>query len=155
MPRRMAPDDLALEVERTMTSGDVIDVLIELAAVRGLPMHIRSDNGPEFIARAIRSWLAKAKVNTLYIEPGSPWENGYAESFNSKLRDELLNAEVFENLEQAKALGLAWRLEYNHRRPHSALNYQTPAAYAASLAEPPVAALPAAQPAKEQVVILS
>ena len=144
---------LALEVERSMTAGDVIDVLIELAAVRGVPGHVRSDNGPEFIATAIRSWLESAKVGTLYIEPGSPWENGYAESFHSKLRDELLNAEVFETLPHAKVLGLAWRLDYNHRRPHSSLGYRTPAAYAASLSGPPVAPLPADRTAKEEVIL--
>jgi putative transposase len=122
---------LVLEVNRTMTANDVVDVLIDLAALRGLPRHIRSDNGPEFIAGAIRSWLAGAKVQTLYIEPGSPWENGYAESFHSRLRDELLDVEVFMSLAEAKALAMAWRLEYNHRRPHSSLKYQTPAAFAA------------------------
>jgi putative transposase len=123
---------LALEVSRSMTAADVVDVLMELAALRGMPRHIRSDNGPEFIAQGIRSWLATAKVQTLYIEPGSPWENGYAESFHSRLRDELLNAEVFASVMEAKALALAWRLEYNHRRPHSSLKYQTPAEFAAS-----------------------
>jgi putative transposase len=141
---------LALEVERSMTAGDVLNVLIELTSIRGVPGHIRSDNGPEFIAQAIRSWLATAKINALYIEPGSPWQNGYAESFGSKLRDELLNAEVFENVPMAKALGLNWRLDYNHRRPHSSLGYRTPAAFAASLADPPVAPLPPAQPTKQQ-----
>jgi transposase InsO family protein len=123
---------LALEVQRSMTAGDVVDVLVELATLRGTPKHIRSDNGPEFIATAIRSWLGSAKVETLYIEPGSPWENGYAESFHSRLRDELLNVEVFGSVAEAKALALAWRLEYNHRRPHSSLKYQTPAEFAAS-----------------------
>jgi transposase InsO family protein len=106
---------LVLEVNRGMTATDVVDVLMELASLRGMPRHIRSDNGPEFIARAIRSWLGGAKVETLYIEPGSPWENGYAESFRARLRDELLDAEVFAGVAEAKALALAWRLEYNHR----------------------------------------
>jgi putative transposase len=123
---------LALEVGRKMNSVKVIDALIELAYLRGMPRHLRSDNGSEFIARAIRSWLAGAGVQTLYVEPGSPWENGYAESFNGKLRDELLNMEEFGNVAEARALGMAWRMEYNHRRPHSALGYQTPAAFAAS-----------------------
>jgi putative transposase len=144
---------LALEVERGMTANDVVDVLIELSAVRGVPAHIRSDNGPEFIAGAIRRWLEAAKVDTLYIEPGSPWENGYAESFHSKLRDELLNVEEFETLAMARALGMSWRLEYNHRRPHSSLGYRTPAAFAGSLAPAPVAALPTPRPAREQVVL--
>ena len=123
---------LALEVSRSMTAADVVDVLVELAALRGMPRHVRSDNGPEFIAQGIRSWLSAAKVQTLYIEPGSPWENGYAESFHSRLRDELLNAEVFASVMEAKALALTWRLDYNHRRPHSSLKYQTPAEFAAS-----------------------
>lgn len=122
---------LALEVGRRMTSEDVIDVLVELFAVRGVPGHIRSDNGPEFIARAIRKHLAQTGVGTLYIEPGAPWENGYAESFHSRLRDELLNREEFASLAEAKELGAQWRAEYNHRRPHSALNYRTPAEFAA------------------------
>jgi putative transposase len=132
---------LCLEVNRGMTSGDVIDVLIELFHVRGLPEHVRSDNGPEFIAKAIRSWLAKADVKTLYIAPGSPWENGYAESFHSRLHDELLDAELFMSLAEAKHLATQWRLEYNHRRPHSSLGYQTPATFAASCAAAPSATL--------------
>lgn len=123
---------LALEVDRRMTATDVIDVLIELTALRGLPEYIRSDNGPEFIAQAIRSWLATSKVGTWYIEPGSPWQNGYAESFHARLRDELLATEVFETVAEAKMLATQWRLEYNHRRPHSSLAYQTPAAFAAT-----------------------
>lgn len=144
---------LALEAARSMGANEVVEVLMELSQVRGAPKHIRSDNGPEFIAAAIRRWLSAAKIGALYIEPGSPWENGYAESFHSKLRDELLNTEVFENLAMARALGLEWRLDYNHRRPHSSLGYRTPAMFAASLAEPPVATLPTAQQAKEQVVL--
>ena len=141
---------LALEVERSMTAGDVLDVLIDLIGARGMPQHVRSDNGPEFIAKAIRSWLTLSRIDALYIEPGSPWQNGYAESFGSKLRDELLNVEEFENLAMAKSLGLNWRQDYNHRRPHSSLGYRTPAEFAASLADPPVAPLPADQPAKQQ-----
>jgi putative transposase len=123
---------LVLEVNRSMTATDVVDVLMELVSLRGMPRHVRSDNGPEFIADAIRSWMSSAKVQTLYIEPGSPWENGYAESFHSRLRDELLGVEVFGSVAEAKALALEWRLEYNHRRPHSSLKYQTPAEFAAS-----------------------
>jgi transposase InsO family protein len=110
-----------------------VEVLMELFLIRGTPSHLRSDNGPEFIARPRRRrrWLARASVETLYIEPGSPWENGYAESLNARLRDELLNAEEFDSLRMAKALATAWRSEYNHRRPHGALKYQTPAAFAA------------------------
>ncbi len=148
---------LALEARRSFTSGDVIDALRELRLIRGMPMNIRSDNGPEFIARAIRSWLESANVQTLYIEPGSPWENGYAESFHGRLRDELLEGELFTCLAEAKMLSTQWRLEYNHRRPHSSLGYVTPASFAASLAEPPVGAspLPAPRPAKREEVILS
>jgi len=149
---------LALEARRSFTSADVIDVLRELLLIRGTPLHIRSDNGPEFIAAAIRSWLERANVKTLYIEPGSPWENGYAESFHGRLRDELLDAELFGCLTEAKMLSEQWRLEYNHRRPHSSLGYVAPAAFAAaSLAQAPVGAAPLPAPgrAKEQQVILS
>jgi transposase InsO family protein len=144
---------VALEVGRTMTATDAVDVLIELVQARGVPGHIRSDNGPEFIAEAIRSWLGHSGIGTLYIEPGSPWENGYAESFHARLRDELLDLEIFETVAEARTLATRWRLEYNHRRPHSSLGYVTPAAFAASLAEPAVAALPTAQQAKEQLVL--
>ena len=148
---------LALKVDRSITSEDVIDTLAELFAMRGVPKCIRSDNGPEFIARAIGSWLASARVETLYIEPGSPWENGYAESFHGRLRDELLDAELFTCLAEAKMLSVQWRLEYNHRRPHSSLGYRTPAWFAASLAESAVGAapLPSPRPAKRREVILS
>jgi transposase InsO family protein len=149
---------LALEVGRTMTAGDVVDVLIELSHVRGIPRHIRSDNGPEFIAAAIRSWLGTSGIGVLYVEPGSPWQNGYAESFHARLRDELLNAEVFETLGEAKTLAMQWRLEYNHRRPHSSLGYVTPAAFAASGAAPTVGATPLPperHPRKKKLVTLS
>jgi transposase InsO family protein len=144
---------LALEVGRSMTARDVVDVLMELVVARGVPENIRSDNGPEFIAQAIREWLGASGIGTLYIEPGSPWENGYAESFHARLRDELLDLEVFETVAEARMLATRWRLEYNHRRPHSSLGYVTPAAFAASLAEPPVAALPAAQQAKKELLL--
>ena len=125
----------------------------ELVHTRGAPAHIRSDNGPEFIAVAIRSWLGRSGIGTLYIQPGSPWENGFAESFHSRLRDELLDVEVFETVAEARMLATQWRLEYNHRRPHSSLGYRTPAAFAASLAEPPVASLPTARQAKKELVL--
>jgi transposase InsO family protein len=125
-------ENLALEVRRQFKATDVVDVLRELIALRGTPAHIRCDNGPEFIAQAVKNWLETSHIGPLYIEPGSPWQNGYAESFNSKLRDELLAVEIFETLPQAKALAIHWRWEYNHRRPHSSLNYQTPAAFAAT-----------------------
>ena len=138
---------VALEVDRSITAEKVIDVLVELFRIRGVPKHIRSDNGPEFIAQAIRRWLSQAGVETLYVEPGSPWENGYAESFHSRLRDELTNREEFTNLAEAKHLADAWRLEYNHRRPHSSLGYQTPAEFAAGCA---AASAPAAPPLQQQ-----
>lgn len=131
---------LALEVDRHMTASDVIDVLAQVILIRGAPTSIRSDNGPEFIAQALRSYLDAAKIGTLYIEPGSPWENGYAESFNGKLRDELLNAESFADLREAKALAAGWQNDYNHRRPHSSLGYRTPAAYSAQCGAAAVAA---------------
>ena len=115
---------LAILVKRQITSHDVIEVLFELFIFRGIPEHIRSDNGSEFTAKAIRNWLG---VKTLFIEPGSPWENGYIESFNGKLRDELLNREIFTTLTEAKILIEQWRREYNHFRPHSSLGYRPPA----------------------------
>ena len=118
---------LAVVVKRRITSQEVIDRLFELFILRGIPEHIRSDNGPEFTARAIRRWLNRLGVKTMYIEPGSPWENGYIESFNGKLRDELLNREIFTTLEEARVLIEQWRQEYNHIRPHSSLGYRPPA----------------------------
>ena len=125
---------LALKVDRSITSEDVIDTLAELFAMRGVPKHIRSDNGPEFIAQAIRRWLGQVEVEALYIEPGSPWENGYAESFHSRLRDEFLALEVFESLPAARRLTAVWRHDYNHERPHSSLDYRTPVGFAAACA---------------------
>jgi len=117
---------LAMRVDRHITSGDVLETLYELFLLRGVPEHIRSDNGPEFTAKAVRRWLYRVGVKTLFIEPGSPWENGYLESFNSKLRDELLNGEVFTTLTEARVLIEQWRMEYNHIRPHSSLGYRSP-----------------------------
>ena len=118
---------LAMLVNRRITSLDVIDQLFQLFILRGVPEHIRSDNGPEFTAKAIKGWLNRLNVKTLFIEPGSPWENGYIESFNGKLRDELLNREVFYTLTEAKILIEQWRKEYNQVRPHSSLGYRPPA----------------------------
>ena len=118
---------LAMLVARHITSGDVIEQLYELFLLRGVPEHIRSDNGPEFTAKEVRRWLNRVGVKTLFIELGSPWENGYVESFNSKLRDELLNGEVFTTLTEARILIEQWRREYNHIRPHSSLGYRPPA----------------------------
>ena len=122
---------LAIEVARSFTARQVVEVLRYLFAVRGAPKHIRSDNGPEFVAKELNKWLKQANVQTLFIAPGSPWENGYVESFNGKLRDELLNGELFLSLAEARWVIDRWRLDYNHHRPHSALDYQTPAAFAA------------------------
>ena len=122
---------LAIEVGRSFRARDVIDVLQYLFAVRGTPEHLRSDNGPEFVARSVRRWLDQTGVGTLFIAKGSPWENGYVESFNGKLRDELLNRELFLSLEDARWVIDRWRLDYNHHRRHSALDYETPAAFAA------------------------
>ena len=118
---------LAMPVNRRITSLDVIDQLYELFLLRGVPEYIRSDNGSEFTAKAIRNWLNRVGVKTLFIEPGSPWENGYIESFNGKLRDELLNCEIFTTLVEAKVLIEEWRREYNGVRPHSSLGYRPPA----------------------------
>ena len=118
---------LAVLVARKIKTQDVIDTLFNLFIFRGIPRHIRSDNGPEFTAKAIRKWLSRLGVKTLYIEPGSPWENGYVESFNGKMRDELLNREIFTTLEEAKVLIEQWRREYNQVRPHSSLGYRPPA----------------------------
>jgi transposase InsO family protein len=118
---------LAIDVERRLNSEDVLDRLAQLFVERGTPRYIRSDNGAEFTAHAVRDWLERVQVQTLFIEPGSPWENGYIESFNGKLRDELLDREIFYTLKEAKVLIANWRWEYNHFRPHSALGYRPPA----------------------------
>ena len=132
---------LTLKVDRSITSEDVIDTLAELFAMRGVPRHIRSDNGPEFIAKAIQRWTKQLGIETLYIEPGSPWENGYAESFHGKLRDEFLALEVFENLDAARKLTSTWKEDYNHHRPHSSLGYVAPAEFAARCAHSDFATL--------------
>ncbi|MDX5986378.1 IS3 family transposase [Sphingomonas echinoides] len=118
---------LALPVARRLRSEDVLAALAELFVTRGPPAHIRSDNGSEFIANAVQQWLARIGVKTLYITPGSPWENGYCESFNGSMRDELLNGEIFYTLAEAKILTEAWRRHYNTVRPHSSLGYRPPA----------------------------
>ena len=118
---------LAIDVARRLTSDDVLERLSELFVRRGVPHYIRSDNGPEFAAKAVRDWLGRVGVGTLYIEPGSPWENGYIESFNGKLGDELLDGEVFDTLLEAKVLIERWRVQYNTVRPHSSLGYRPPA----------------------------
>jgi transposase InsO family protein len=120
-------ESLAIDVARKLNSENVLERLGWLFVHRGVPDHVRSDNGPEFTAQAVRSWLARLGVGTLFIEPGSPWENGYIESFNGKLRDELLNGEIFYTLKEAKVLIERWRRHYNQRRPHSSLGYRPPA----------------------------
>ena len=123
---------LTIEVGRHFTGRQVVGVLEELFWIRGRPQYLRSDNGPEFAAKAVRKWLKASGVGTLFIEPGSPWENGYIESFNGKLRDECLNGELFLSLAEARYVVDRWRMDYNHHRPHSRLDWMTPAAFAAS-----------------------
>ena len=118
---------LSIRVGRKLGSAEVIDVLTDLFIARGTPGYIRSDNGPEFVASAVKDWINGVGAKTAFIEPGSPWENGYVESFNGKLRDELLNAEVFNTLAEARVLIEQWRIHYNTVRPHSSLGYRPPA----------------------------
>lgn len=133
---------LVIRIDRKLKSTDVIDVLSDLFIVRGAPGHIRSDNGPEFIAKAVRQWIAAVGAQAAFIEPGSPWENGYCESFNSKLRDELLNGEIFYSLAEARVVIESWRQHYNTVRPHSSLGYKPPAPN--TLVWPAIQAKPAA-----------
>lgn len=118
---------LASVVARKIRASEVIETLTNLFVERGVPEHIRSDNGPEFTASAVREWLGRLGAKTLFIQPGSPWENGYIESFNGKMRDELLNRELFDTLLEAQVLTERWRQQYNELRPHSALGYRAPA----------------------------
>ena len=118
---------LAIRVDRKLNSGNVIDVLSDLFILRGIPSFIRSDNGPEFVAQAVQDWIKAVGAKTAYIEPGSPWENGYCESFNARFRDEFLNGEIFYSLREAQILIEEWRKHYNTKRPHSALGYRPPA----------------------------
>lgn len=118
---------LMIRVKRKLNSVDVIDALTDLFILRSVPKYIRSDNGPEFVAEAVRKWINVVGAQTAYIEPGSPWENGYRESFNGKMRDELLNGEIFYTLKEAQILIEQWRVHYNTKRPHSALGYRPPA----------------------------
>jgi putative transposase len=118
---------LAIRVDRKLNSGNVIDALSDLFILRGIPSFIRSDNGPEFVAQAVRDWIEAVGAKTAYIEPGSPWENGYCESFNARFRDEFLNGEIFYSLREAQILIEEWRKHYNTKRPHSALGYRPPA----------------------------
>lgn len=122
-----ARECLAIRVGRQLKAADVIDVLSDLFILRGVPGHVRSDNGPEFAATAVKGWISGVGARTAFIEPGSPWENGYVESFNGKLRDELLNMEAFNTLAEGKVLIEGWRRHYNTVRPHSSLGYRPPA----------------------------
>ena len=141
---------LAIRIDRKLNSTDVIDVLTDLFILRGTPEHIRSDNGPEFIAKAVQEWIAAVGARTAYIAPGSPWENGFIESFNARLRDELLNGEIFYTLAEARIIIESWRRHYNTVRPHVSLGYKPPApeafvpAFAAWPAAPTRLATPAA-----------
>ena len=138
---------LAIDVARKLNHDDVLERLSWLMATRGVPEHIRSDNGSEFTATAVRDWLKRVDVKTLYITPGSPWENGYIESFNGKLANELLEREIFDTLHEAKVLIERWRVHYNTVRPHSSLGYRPPAPEAWLVEEPGSATLrPALQP---------
>ncbi|MBN6824678.1 IS3 family transposase (plasmid) [Methylobacterium radiotolerans] len=139
---------LAIRVDRKLKAADVIDVLSDLFILRGVPAHIRSDNGPEFIAKSVQSWIAAVGARTAYITPGSPWENGYVESFNAQIRNELLNGEIFYTLKEAQIMIEGWRRHYNTVRPHGALGYRPPAP---EVFVPAIAARPAA-PAKLAVV---
>jgi len=123
---------LAIDANKSIKGRDVVEVLRYLFAVRGAPDHIRSDNGPEFASKAVKRWLKYSGVKTLFVAPGSPWENGYVESFIEKLRDELLNRELFLHIDELRYVVDRWRLDYNHYRPHSSLDYMAPAAFAAA-----------------------
>ncbi len=128
---------LAIRVGRRLGRYEVIETLAEVMLDRGIPEHLRSDNGPEFVAKELRKWLVTLGTGTLYIEPGSPWENGYCESFNGKLRDECLNGELFYSLKEAQIVIEKWRMEYNTERPHSSLGYRPPAPAAGKPYPPP------------------
>ncbi len=120
-------ESLAIRVARRLKAIDVIDVLSDLFILRGVPEHVRSDNGPEFVAKALQEWIGAVGAKTAYIAPGSPWENGYIESFNARLRDELLNGEIFYSLREAQIVIESWRRHYNAVRPHQSLGYRPPA----------------------------
>ena len=136
-------ESLAIKPARRLKSMDVIDQLSDLFILRGVPEHIRSDNGPEFIAQSVQDWIHSVGAKTAYIAPGSPWENGYIESFNARLRDELLNGEIFYSLAEAKIVIESWRRHYNAVRPHASLGYRAPAP---EVFVPACVAWPAAQP---------
>jgi putative transposase len=118
---------LAIRVARKLKAADVVDVLSDLFLLHGVPGHVRSDNGPEFVAKAVQGWIAAVGARTAYIAPGSPWENGHVESFNARLRDELLDGEIFHSLREAQVVIESWRRHYNQVRPHASLGYRAPA----------------------------
>ena len=134
---------LAIRIARKLKSADVIDVLSDLFILRGVPGHVRSDNGPEFVAKAVQEWIATVGAKTAYIAPGSPWENGFIESFNARLRDELLDGELFYSLKEARIVIESWRRHYNTVRPHESLGYKPPAP---EVFVPKIAARSAPQP---------
>lgn len=143
---------LALEVNRRFTSDQFVELIGKLISVRGVPKYIRSDNGPEFISKRVRTFLEKIDIGTSYIEPGSPWQNGFVESFNSRFRDECLNCEEFTTLREAQQVIQNWMKAYNHKRPHSSLGGLTPAAFADRCsALPNVATLHLAKPSNEKI----
>jgi putative transposase len=146
---------LAIDAARSFRGDDVVELLRYLFAVRGYPAYIRSDNGPEFVSEAVKIWLKTSGVETLYIAPGSPWENGYIESFNSKLRDELLNGELFLHIDELRYIADRWQMDYNHYRPHSSLDYMAPAAFAAKCLEQGSATLRLPQDKEYSCEILS
>lgn len=146
---------LVLDVAKHFGGDDVVEVLRYLFAVRGCPKYIRSDNGPEFVSKAVQKWLEYSGVDTLYVAPGSPWENGYVESFNSRLRDELLNRELFLHIDELRYVAERWRMDYNHCRPHSSLDYMAPAAFASGCLEQGSVSLCLTQDKEKQCDILS
>ena len=145
---------LSIRVARRLNSTDVIDVLSDLFVLRGVPGHVRSDNGPEFIAKAVQDWITAVGSKTAYIAPGSPWENGYVESFNARLRDELLDGEIFYSLREAQIVIESWRRHYNTVRPHGSIGYKPPApeVFVPALAAWPAALTRPAPPAKLTLV---
>lgn len=118
---------LAIRIDRKLNSTAVIDVLSDLFILRGVPAYVRSDNGPEFVAKAVQDWIKAVGAKTAYITPGSPWENGFIESFNARLRDELLDGEIFYSLKEVRVVVESWRRHYNTKRPHGSLGYKPPA----------------------------
>ena len=142
---------LALDMRRSYTGPAVVDMLSQLMGERGIPRHIRSDNGSEFIAKEVQKWLATFEVDALYIEPGAPWQNGYIESFNSRVRDEFLEMNYFTTLNEARQLAQIWKEHYNTKRPHSSLNYMPPKTFAERCCVPGSTSLRSAPPVPQQL----